>query len=626
MSMPPPSASCITSEVTLPDAGDAATFSGTSVAFSRAQSSHQTGTHHSTQQSVLHDVIDAAVDRRLLLATTARREKIPDLKLRTFNGTLAQWQNFHRQLCTHLENPAFSPGGEDLITTPANQAASSRVRTMLLLALTDSAAHRFDCNPKFEKKSFEMVAELRKAHVPTSGSAVMDNFCALHQCEMKSGDTVESYMARLRRTVSLLRAGNAEVNHNLVLLCVIRGLDARYQSAKDDLKINADKYQDMILKKLADVCNAFKSLSTSISTNAATPAASGATTTPPVAVPNSRPTNEEIKARLAAADTVCPHCLIRHPYIDCKKCLAAGFIIEHNPEKAKKKLTELNSKHNNKKKSGKTPSASRAAAPPPAPPPALVPQASPSPPPPSPPLLQTPAENEVATEVPVEIEEDEDASVLAAAVYTVMSATDTLSDDEGSLVEHDGIPPQPKDLPTDSDNLAYAITLYNTSSTAPPAACASASHVPQDLLLDTSPMIGPSQCRNKGRPVESNGEGLIVRMVSTRCMLPCNQNPVTPFGFPGVVSEDTVGNVDPNLSPSFRTGTLHTIMEDCPVCYEGSGIHAVAVPLTYPDHALPFSQDRRSTPISDTPVILGTSPPGARVPTQEGSILSSPSS
>ena len=125
--------------------------------------------------------------------------------------------------------------------------------------------------------------------------------------------------------------------------------------------------------------------------------------------------------------------------------------------------------------------------------------------------------------------------------------------------------------------------------------------------------------------MESNGEGLIVRMVSTRCMLPGNQNPaITPFGFPGAVSKDAEGNVDPNSSPSFRTGTLHTIMEDCPVCYEGSGIHAVAVPPPYPDHLMPFSQDRKSTPISATPVILGTFPPGARVPTQECSILPSP--
>ena len=166
--------------------------------------------------------------------------------------------------------------------------------------------------------------------------------------------------------------------------------------------------------------------------------------------------------------------------------------------------------------------------------------------------------------------------------------------------------------------MSSTTTPYNSSSTDPPAACASASHVPQDLLLDTAPMIGSSQCRNKGRLVESNGQGLIVRMASTRCMQPSNQNlAITPFGFPGVVSEDDEGNVDPNSSPSFRTGTLHTIMEDYPVCYEGSGIHAVAVPPMYPGHSMPFSQDRKSTPISATPVILGTSPPGARVPTQE---------
>ena len=126
-----------------------------------------------------------------------------------------------------------------------------------------------------------------------------------------------------------------------------------------------------------------------------------------------------------------------------------------------------------------------------------------------PPLPQTPAEVDEVEAAPVEMEEDEDASVLAAAVYHVMSATNTLLDNEGSLVEHEGIPPRPEDHPTDSDNLAYAITLSNPSSPATPAACASASHVPQDLLLDTACMIGPSQCCNEGHPAESNGEPLL---------------------------------------------------------------------------------------------------------------------
>ena len=160
-----------------------------------------------------------------------------------------------------------------------------------------------------------------------------------------------------------------------MLLCVIRGLDWRYKSVKDDLKINADKYQDMTLEALADVCNAFVSISTTIS--AKTPAASGATTTPPATdqppPSNRRPSNEQVRAGQAAVDKVCPHCIIRHPYIDCRKCLQAGYLIEHNPEKTEAKIVELN-KSRNKKKSGKTPSASRAAAPPPAPPPAPVPR------------------------------------------------------------------------------------------------------------------------------------------------------------------------------------------------------------------------------------------------------------
>ena len=87
--------------------------------------------------------------------------------------------------------------------------------------------------------------------------------------------------------------------------------------------------------------------------------------------------------------------------------------------------------------------------------------------------------------------------------------------------------------------------------------------------------------------MEFNGEGLIVhgRMTS-------HKNPdITPLGFTGDESGDTEGNVDLTS----------------PFCYEGARIHAVAVPPTYPDHLMPFSQDRKSTPISATPVEQGTS-------------------
>ena len=75
----------MTSDLTLPDAGDAATLSGASVAFSCAPSSHRTGSN-TTHRSSLQDVINAAVDRRLPLTAPVCSEKIPELKLRPFNG------------------------------------------------------------------------------------------------------------------------------------------------------------------------------------------------------------------------------------------------------------------------------------------------------------------------------------------------------------------------------------------------------------------------------------------------------------------------------------------------------------------------------------------------------------
>ena len=88
------------SDLSFPDAGGAATFSGASVASSYAPpSSHPPG--HSTNASTQHSIkaeVDAAVNHQLLLLALARQERIPDFKLKTFNGKQAQWINFNRSL------------------------------------------------------------------------------------------------------------------------------------------------------------------------------------------------------------------------------------------------------------------------------------------------------------------------------------------------------------------------------------------------------------------------------------------------------------------------------------------------------------------------------------------------
>ena len=70
----------------------------------------------------------------------------------------------------------------------------------------------------------------------------------------------------------------------------------------------------------------------------------------------------------------------------------------------------------------------------------------------------------------VAVEEDEEVSVLAAAVYHVMSATDSLSDNEDSLVEHGGIASQSEDLTSTSVNLKPTDAPYTPASTTSPAA------------------------------------------------------------------------------------------------------------------------------------------------------------
>ena len=110
-------------------------------------------------------------------------------------------------------------------------------------------------------------------------------------------------------------------------------------------------------------------------------------------------------------------------------------------------------------------------------------------------------------EVTVAVEEDKEASVLEAAVYHVMLATNSLSDNEDSLVEHGGIASPSEDLPSTSDNLKPTVAPYTPVSTTSPVVCASASNAPQDAVpvpfLPVMPvlaaMIGPSQHQTSGR-------------------------------------------------------------------------------------------------------------------------------
>ena len=90
--VPSPSISHMTSTITPPDAGGAVTFAGSSVTSYRAPTSRRPSsvTTPSIQQSVTHEDLEAAVDRRLLLQVLARPEKVPVVTLKISNGQQAK--------------------------------------------------------------------------------------------------------------------------------------------------------------------------------------------------------------------------------------------------------------------------------------------------------------------------------------------------------------------------------------------------------------------------------------------------------------------------------------------------------------------------------------------------------
>ena len=120
---------------------------------------------------------------------------------------------------------------------------------------------------------------------------------------------------------------------------------------------------------------------------------------------------------LGVMDDVCPLCIRPHPFTSCDQCLYAGYVVVHDPEKAKIGLKASRGRQ-------RKPTASAIAASVPSIPSTASPSpstASPLPPP------QPPGDGE-------------DASVLiAAAVHVIEDGYDSLSDNEEGLLEHPGV-------------------------------------------------------------------------------------------------------------------------------------------------------------------------------------------
>ena len=317
-----------------------------------------------------------------------------------------------------MERKAFSPGGPDFITTATNRIASGQLRSALLDALTGDAAVRFDNRDNLLGKGFEMITILREAYAPTGELALMANFSTLTNLKMGADEVLSTYISRVLDTIVLLRGGAVVLHPALVNLFAVHGLNNNYAAVKMDIAVHPQRFVSLDLDELERTCNTYTRTLQAVTSDAVIPSAAAATPAPPPPpAPDQTPTPTyppkahhplgRLKAVLRAAKTTCPVCFHPHPFTQCFVCLGAGYVTEHDPEKAKEQL----------KAQGKPPRRKPAAAAS-----ATSVHQTPACPPPPPPS-----------------DDDKDASAIAASAFHITDY-DSLSDDEGGLLDHGAIP------------------------------------------------------------------------------------------------------------------------------------------------------------------------------------------
>ena len=210
----------------------------------------------------------------------------------------------------------------------------------------------------------------------------------------------------------------------LINLFAVNGLDSTYEAVKLDIALHFKRFVSLNLEDLEATCDTYTRCLKSVTSNAATPSAAAATSLPPPPVPDHSAPAEEanwraVQANLLKAADVCPLCIRPHPFTNCDKCLHAGYIVVHDPEKAKIDLKASRENRGRRRK----PAASASAASVPSMPSTAYPSPSPAP--------------SLTTQPP---DDGEDASALvAAAVHVMEDGYDSLSDNEEGLLEHPGM-------------------------------------------------------------------------------------------------------------------------------------------------------------------------------------------
>ena len=412
-------------------------------------------------------------------------------------GTDSKWVAFNRSLTQSLEMDCFTPGSDDLVTTPSNRVQSTQLRTALYAALSKAAAARFDSRDKLRGKGFEMVAILREAYAPTGEDAIFPNFRSLFSLEQDSKEELSTYMARICTIKGKLKAGGIDLPPILLNMFTVKCLRGAYSAVKREFALKSGLFSSLDLEGIELKCDNFASALTATGNEEedtyASAAGRGSTAAPvpspqpaapvaggnrPVFPPARPPPGHKVTALMAKASTECPLCHQKHHGLaTCGYALRAGYVCQHKPMEVATQLTALNLGGGRSaaatQPAGEHPSASITRASPASPPPVPSPPTpTPAPAPPKPLLAST-----VDTDV-------------QAAAAEIMLEEVSITDDETSLMEADSILPQGTANNNRSGAVATCAVAPASSSLTPLAqACAAVTRQPARLLT-SSPCRG----------------------------------------------------------------------------------------------------------------------------------------
>jgi hypothetical protein len=144
-----------------------------------------------------------------------------------------------------------------LITTPANQAASSWWEEVIYFNLKPPISDLFVKNPQFNQKGFKVIAHIDQYFHPTGAVDSLGYIFQLIDIKQGADKPVITLKVRFSCLFALLKMGGTNIDSPLQVGFILRSLLPTYHGMVKDFKLGQHSLATALLQMIMDQCTSY---------------------------------------------------------------------------------------------------------------------------------------------------------------------------------------------------------------------------------------------------------------------------------------------------------------------------------------------------------------------------------